>query len=333
MKVCLYFENANLIAKSGIGSALRHQREALELAHVDYTLNPNDSYDILHINTIGIKSKEIIHKARREGKPVIYHAHSTEEDIRNSYFGSNAVAPILKKWLINLYSSADYILTPTPYSKSLLLDYGIKVPITPISNGIRINDYQKDQAKINKFREYFKLSPEDKTIICVALPFKRKGILDFVEVAKQFPQYKFIWFGDTFKYLLTHDIQETIKRDHPDNVIFPGFINGDVLTGAYTGCDLFFFPSNEETEGIVVLEALASHSKTLLRDIPVYDPWLSDGVNCYKGKNNEDFNLKIEQIMNNQIPDLTDAGFEVAQERDLASIGQKLKSIYEEVLK
>ena len=32
----------------------------------------------------------------------------------------------------------------------------------------------------------------------------------------------------------------------------------------------FFFPSREETEGIVVLEALASHQHVVLRDIPVY---------------------------------------------------------------
>ena len=32
----------------------------------------------------------------------------------------------------------------------------------------------------------------------------------------------------------------------------------------------FLFPSREETEGIVVLEALASQQQVLVRDIPVY---------------------------------------------------------------
>ena len=33
---------------------------------------------------------------------------------------------------------------------------------------------------------------------------------------------------------------------------------------------IFSFPSREETEGIVVLEALASQQQVLVRDIPVY---------------------------------------------------------------
>lgn len=41
-----------------------------------------------------------------------------------------------------------------------------------------------------------------------------------------------------------------------------------------TGADAFFFPSREETEGIVVLEALASRQHLVLRDIPVYDGWV-----------------------------------------------------------
>ncbi len=332
MKVCLYFENANLISKSGIGSALKHQMAALDYANVPYTLDYHDQYDILHINTIGIKSKEVIFHAKKLNRPVIYHAHSTEEDIRNSYFGSNAVAPILKKRLISLYSKANCIITPTPYSKSLLLKYGITVPIFPVSNGIRIKDYQTDKQKIAKFRDYFKLAPEDKTIICVALPFKRKGIIDFVNIAQELPQYKFIWFGDTYKYLLTHDIQTLIKHKHPKNVIFPGYISGDVLMGAYLNCDLFFFPSYEETEGIVVLEALAAKCPILIRDIPVYNHWLVDQENCYKGKDNHDFKNKIIKILNHKLPNLTSAGFKVAQDRDLSKIGLQLKQIYKKVL-
>lgn len=66
-------------------------------------------------------------------------------------------------------------------------------------------------------------------------------------------------------------IREVIEEDHPHNVILPGYVKGPVIEGAYAGADCFFFPSKEETEGIVVLEALASSQQVLLRDIPVYD--------------------------------------------------------------
>ncbi len=72
------------------------------------------------------------------------------------------------------------------------------------------------------------------------------------------------------------NIRQIVKEEHPDNVIFPGYIRGEIIEGAYSGADLFFFPSYEETEGIVVLEALASKQNVLVRDIPVYDGWLED---------------------------------------------------------
>lgn len=78
---------------------------------------------------------------------MIYHAHSTEEDFRNSFIGSNQLAPLVKKYLISLYSKADHLITPTPYSKTLLEGYGIKVPISAISNGIDLSRFYPSEAK------------------------------------------------------------------------------------------------------------------------------------------------------------------------------------------
>ncbi|GMA43935.1 hypothetical protein GCM10025853_13920 [Tetragenococcus halophilus subsp. halophilus DSM 20339] len=134
-------------------------------------------------------------------------------------------------------------------------------------------------------------------IISVGLYFRRKGIIDFVEVARRFPQYKFIWFGHISLYSIPKDIRRIVQYDHPDNVIFPGYIKGDIIEGAYSNADLFFFPSYEETEGIVVLEALASLQNVLVRDIPVYDGWLKDRKNCYMGNNNTEFSQLLEGIV------------------------------------
>ena len=112
MKVLLYFEGQKLIANSGIGHAMHHQMKALTANNVEYTLDPNDDYDVLHINTYGIKSWQIIREAKRHNKPVIYHAHSTEEDFRNSFIGSNLIAPLYRRYLISLYRQADVLITP-----------------------------------------------------------------------------------------------------------------------------------------------------------------------------------------------------------------------------
>lgn len=62
MKVLLYFKGEKVISKSGIGRALKHQMAALTYEGVDFTTNLNDDYDILHINTIGLKSSSLIKK-------------------------------------------------------------------------------------------------------------------------------------------------------------------------------------------------------------------------------------------------------------------------------
>ncbi|MHC1734327.1 MAG: glycosyltransferase family 4 protein [Erysipelotrichaceae bacterium] len=332
MKVCIYFEGEKLISGSGIGRAMRHQIEALTAAGVEFTTDPKEDFDILHINTIGVSSAMLVSKAHREGKHVIYHAHSTEEDFRNSFVLSNQIAPLFKLHITSLYSSADYILTPTPYSKSLLESYGITVPITPVSNGIDLKRFASDPEKIKAFRNYFSLKKEDKVVLSVGLYFERKGILDFMDVATKLPEYKFIWFGHTPLYGIPKNVRDAIL-DCPSNVIFPGYVKGAIIEGAYADADVFFFPSHEETEGIVVLEALAAKCKTILRDIGVYDPWLVDKVHVYKGSSNDEFVRLVKGCVEKTLPDLTKAAYEVARERNIPEIGKQLKEIYRMVMK
>lgn len=332
MKVLLYFEGEKLLATSGIGRALKHQKQALLSQKIEYTCDPWDSdYDILHINTVGMNSSGIINKTHADGKPVVYHAHSTEEDFRNSFILSNQIAPFFKMILVNLYSSADAIITPTLYSKGLLENYGIQLPIYAISNGIDLKRFNRDEEKIKAYKKYFGIKDQDKVVLSVGLYFERKGILDFVEVAKQLPMYKFIWFGHTPLISVPKAVRDIIE-DHPNNVIFPGYVKGAIIEGAYAGADVFFFPSYEETEGIVVLEALASYQQVILRDIGVFDQWMENKVNCYKGSNNQEFVELISGVVEKKLPNTSLEGWKTAEERSIENVGKQLKEVYDSLL-
>ncbi|WP_220741116.1 glycosyltransferase [Leuconostoc miyukkimchii] len=334
MKVLLYFENQKLIAKSGIGRALKLQQKALSFTDVEVTTDEKcPDYDVLHINTYGIKSKHMVRMAHKKGKKVIYHGHSTYEDFRNSFTGSNAIAPLFKRYLVSLYQEADTIITPTPYSRKLLQGYHLNQPIVSISNGIPLEKYEQNNDKVQAFRDYFGLSEQQKVIMSVGLFFERKGILDFVELAKRHPEFIFIWFGYTDLRIVPKKIRRLVKYNQVSNLIFPGYITGDVIQGAYQGADLFLYPSYEETEGIVVLEALASKQKVLVRNIPVYQKWLQNGVNSYQANNIDEFDTKMVQILNKKIPDLSEQGYQLAVARDLPEIGKQLQTVYEEVLR
>ncbi len=326
MKVLLYSEAFNLVKISGLGRAIMHQQRALQLNGVDFTLDPKDDYDIVHINTLGLRSHHLARKAKKSGKRVVYHAHSTEEDFRNSFIFSNALSGLVKKWLCSCYRSGDVIVTPTEYSKRLISGYGITNPIYPVSNGIDLAKYEPAPGDREAFRSRMGFSDSDKVIIAVGLYFERKGILDFVQMAKDMPDYKFVWFGKTPLYSVPHKIRKAVRTKLP-NLTFAGYVQPDELKQAYVGCDAYIFPTHEETEGIVLLEALAAEANVIIRDIPVFD-WLTDRRDCYKAKDLEDFERLIRAVTSGELPSLQENGRAAVAGMDIKKIGEKLLSIY-----
>lgn len=330
MKVLLYFEKQNMIKQSGIGRALRHQRDALKEAGIDYTLDPNDTYDLAHINTLFNDSYKVLKKCKKNNIPVIVHGHSTIEDFENSFRLWKLIRYPFYHMMFKMYSKADYIITPTPYSKELISNYKqVTCPVYDLSNGIDLENYAHNDSYIKKYKEHFNIT-DQKVVMGVGLFFERKGLLDFFECARKLPEIKFIWFGNLSKIMTQPKILKAIKN-RPHNVIMPGYIDGEVIKGAFQSADLLFFPSYEETEGIVVLEALASKTPILVRDIGVYKPWLKDNESCFMGKDNNDFINKINYIINNDTSKIVDKGFMVAYERQTKFIGEKLKDIYTDI--
>lgn len=330
MKVLLYLEAENYLKKSGIGRAIKHQAKALSLVGQDFTTDPNDDYDLVHLNTYGLKSWLLMAKAQKAGKKVIMHGHSTEEDFRNSFIFSNLLSPLFKKYLCQFYNKADAIITPTLYSKSLIEQYGVKTPIFAVSNGIDLEQYRADSEKEAAFRQYFDIKEGEKVVMGAGLFFLRKGIDDFVKVAQAMPDVRFIWFGETNKWVIPAQVRRLVNGKHPKNLIFPGYIKGGVYEGAMTDADAFFFPSREETEGIVVLEALASRQHLVLRDIPVYDGWV-DQNSAELATDIPGFIQALTKILAGDSNKM-DAGYKVAQSRRLETVGQALVDVYKKVM-
>ncbi|MDE7360825.1 MAG: glycosyltransferase family 4 protein [Oscillospiraceae bacterium] len=272
MKVYIYSELQKKIAKSGVGRAIYHQRKALSDCGITL-VDSVDEADVVHINTVLPNSYRLAKRLRRTGKPLVYHAHSTREDFRNSYVGANLTAGLFKRWITACYCLGDVIVTPTEYSKRLLQGYGIEKEIFVISNGIDLEYYRRDEQESRAFRERYGFSETDKVVMSAGLLIKRKGVHDFAEIARRLPQYKFIWFGDADLALVGHEVRNAVKNA-PPNLTFAGYVDKPALRAALSGSDLFLFPSYEETEGIVVLEALAMKIPTLLRNIPVYAGWI-----------------------------------------------------------
>ncbi len=215
MKICIYKGFEKIVEKSGVGCAIRHQETMLRDAGCDVVSHMDAATEAVHLNTVFPDSLIEALIAKICKKTVIYYGHSTMEDFRYSFKGSNFFAPMFRTWIKFCYNMGDVILTPTEYSY------------------------------------------------------------------------------------------------------------------AYQGSDLFCFMSHEETEGIVVLEALACEIPVLVRDIPVYEDWLEKGVNVYKAVHTDEFVYMAEKILNGSLPDLSKQGREVAKERAFPVIADKMKRIYQ----
>ncbi|MDY3918932.1 MAG: glycosyltransferase family 4 protein [Candidatus Limivivens sp.] len=327
MKVLLYTGGKRLVGESGIGQALVHQKRALTLGGVEFTEDVSEDYDLVHINTVLPDARSMAVRAKKAGKKVVYHGHSTMEDFRNSFAGSNLTAPLFKKWLCACYEEGDLVLTPTEYSRKLLVSYGLRTPVVPVSNGIDTEFFKKEPGQRQRFREKYGFGDREKIVLSVGLPIERKGILDVISLAGQLPQYQFFWCGHAAAGLLPSHVRRAMAKA-PKNLHFPGYLNREELRDAYGGCDLFLFPTQEETEGIVMLEALAMEIPVLVRDIPVYEGWLENGVQVWKERVRPGFANRLREILEGELPDLTKEGRAAAEERDLKIIGSRLAAIY-----
>ncbi|MBN2518025.1 MAG: glycosyltransferase family 4 protein [Candidatus Altiarchaeota archaeon] len=331
MKVCLYLEANDLLGQSGIGTAIIRQQQALEKAGVEFTTNPADKdYDLIHINTFLPKSLLYAKRMKKQGKRVILHAHTLDVDTKNSFTLSNEIMPFLKRYLRYFYSQADHIICPSEYAKNMLIQYGLRNNMSVVSNGVDLGRFSFDEKKRAAYRERYNL--EGMVPFSVGHVFLRKGVRSFVGVAKSFPN-TFVWFGKVYsKFLVSSREVEELIRKRPENVIFTGYV--DDILAAYCAGDVFFFPSQAETQGIVILEAMACERPVLIRDLPVFDGWLKHDHDCLKAKNDEEFVLYLDKLINEGglRKRLVSNAKETVKEHSLEKVGLELKSVYEKVL-
>ena len=82
MKTYIYEGGLGIVAKSGVGSAIKHQKNMLKQADIEEAKSWKEA-DIIHMNTVFPDSVLAACLAKMQGKKVVYYGHSTMEDFRN----------------------------------------------------------------------------------------------------------------------------------------------------------------------------------------------------------------------------------------------------------
>ena len=90
------------------------------------------------------------------------------------------------------------------------------------------------------------------------------------------------------------------KAAHNPNIIFTGFISGDILTEIYSNAYLVTLPSDIEGMSLSLLEALAYGNAVLCSDIPENTLVTEDKAIHFRKGDVDDLTDKLQMLCNNE---------------------------------
>lgn len=284
---------ADSVKGQGVLSAHDEQVNLVKKELLEYNVIENKMKfcNIMHFHTINPEFFFMIPFAKRKGKTIAY-VHFVPETLEKSIKLSKSAKKIFYKYIIKFYKMVDYLVVVNPYFINVLAKYGIdKDKITYIPNFVSSkNFYKLDVEKKLQIRKKYNLSEDKFTVLSVGQLQTRKGVLDFIEIAKKMPDIQFVWAGDAVFGKISNGykkIKKVISNDLPNNVKFLGLIDREKMNDIYNMADVMFLPSYEELFPMTILEAMCCDIPILIRDLDIYENILFDFY--LSGNSNKEF--------------------------------------------
>lgn len=290
--------NADKINGQGVGSAYIEQVSLIQNELKDdfeVMINGNSPADIIHCHTI--LPEYFIKMKRNKGVNVVY-VHFLPDTLDGSIRLPKHTFQIFKKYVTHFYNTADYLIVVNPIFIEDLVRFGIdRDKIFYIPNYVSKDTFFKQDVKsIDETKKLYSLKDDEFVVLGVGQVQTRKGVKDFVEVAKQMPHMTFVWAGG-FSFGKMTDGYEELKEIYcnpPHNVKFIGIVPRQQMNDIYNIADVLFMPSYNELFPMSILEAVNSEKPLLLRDLELYKDILFEKY--LKGCSQKDFIEKLELL-------------------------------------
>jgi|LSQX01.2.fsa_nt_gb glycosyltransferase involved in cell wall biosynthesis len=233
--------------------------------------------DVVHVHTPFLLGSLGTIIAKRFNLPLIFTFHTLYHFYAHYLpFGKNVSAEIIKKWNKGFCNRCDLIIAPSLFVKTLMEEYGITKPVDVIPTGINSAYYSANHGSREWLKERFNLNHKDRILLYVGRLGKEKNINFLIEamedIAITMPHVKLLIVGtgaeESSLKLLCY------RKNLQQNVLFCGQVSHSELLKCYAGADIFTFPSQSETQGLVVGEAKAAGLPVVCR----YSPCLSEMI-------------------------------------------------------
>lgn len=292
--------SADKVDGQGVGSAYLEQVSLVKEGTkkiFDVRVNDKRDADINHYHTIDFNN--YIRMSTTKGINVSY-VHFLPTTLDGSIKLPKPIFSLFKKYVVDFYNKADYLVVVNPiFIEELVKNKISKDKVTYIPNYVsKESFYKMKQTDIDEVKVKYGIDKHAFVVLGVGQVQTRKGVLDFIEVAKKLPNMTFVWCGG-FSFGKITDGYEELKKVYdnpPKNVKFVGIIPRIEMNAMYNISDVLFMPSYNELFPMSILEAINSDKPILLRDLDLYKDILFEKY--LKGNKNSDFvkQLKLLQM-------------------------------------
>jgi 1,2-diacylglycerol 3-alpha-glucosyltransferase len=218
-------------------------------------------FDLVHIHTPFIAHYAGVRFARRAGIPAIATYHTFFEEYLHHYL------PVLPRGLARYLarsftrSQCDDVralIAPSEPMRAVLLDYGVTTPIHVLPTGLPADRFRAGDAQA--FRAAAGLAADARLVTYIGRVAHEKNIGFLVhmfrKVLARVPQAVLVIAGEgPARAALQAQVASLGLTPH---VHFAGYLDRDTaLLDCYAAAEAFVFASRTETQGLVLLEAMA----------------------------------------------------------------------------
>lgn len=218
-------------------------------------------FDLLHIHTPFAAHYAGLRLARSLGLPVVETYHTFFEQYLEHYipFLPGALLRLAARRLTASQGNAvDALVSPSLAMRDQLLRYGVSTPVEVIPTGIDLEAWRTPTAPDP--RPALGLAPDQPMLLFVGrLAFEKniEFLLEmFVHVLAQHPDARLVLAGEGPAEPRLRRRSAQLGLD--GKVLFVGYLPRDgALQALYRAADAFVFASTTETQGLVLIEAMA----------------------------------------------------------------------------
>ncbi|HVJ44760.1 MAG TPA: glycosyltransferase [Luteolibacter sp.] len=221
--------------------------------------------DIIHSHHPFLLGDAALREAWKSGVPIVFTHHTLYE--RYTHYvplDSDALKRVAIQLATEYCNLCTHVIAPSDSIAKLLLERGVKAPVTSIPTGIDTQTFSSADGA--GFRARYGISSEQTVIGHVGRLAEEKN-LGFLaeavgEVLERHPDAVFLLVGDG-------PAKEAVEARIPaGRIIATGSLHGQDLADAYAAMDIFAFASQSETQGMVLAEAMAAGVPVVALDGP-----------------------------------------------------------------